>query len=129
MSSIHTWVDQNPMPLFTLHIVTRKGCIRGISDVGFNPQMVHACFDSIYSPANALLLEKWAMLFFRQRILLTLQDHNKHFCYGIEFKMVRVRVTRATMRVESNMTFTSLINNSDRICNINKGMGFWSTPD
>ncbi len=117
------------MPLFILHDVTRKGRIRGISDVGFNPRMVHACYDSIYSPVNALLLEKWAMLFFRQRILLTLQDHNKHFCCGIEFEMVRVGVTRATMRVESTMTSISIINNSDKICNVNKGVGFWSTPD
>ena len=28
-------------------------------------------------------LEKWSMLFFRQRILLTLQDNNKHFQDGI----------------------------------------------
>ena len=115
---------QNPIAL-----VTRKGCIRDISDVFFNPQMVHACFDSIYSPPKALLLEKWAMLFFRKRIVLTLQDHNKHFCYGIKFKMVRVRVTRATMRVESNTTSTSIINDSDRICNVSKGMGFWYTSD
>ncbi len=45
----HTWVDQNPMPLFTLQVLTRKSCIRGISDVGFNPPRIPSCFDHIYS--------------------------------------------------------------------------------
>ena len=71
------------MPLFTFEVVTRKGRIWDISNVGFNPQRVPACVDHIYSSANALYLEKWSMLFFRQRILLTLQDHNKHFQDGI----------------------------------------------
>ncbi len=45
------------MPLFTLQVVTRKSCMGGISDVGFNPQRVPACFDLIYSSAGALHLE------------------------------------------------------------------------
>ena len=73
------------MPLFTLQIASRKSCIGGISDVGFNPQRVPVCFDHICSSANDIRLEKWVMLFFRQRILLDLQDHNKHFLYDIEF--------------------------------------------
>ena len=81
----HTRVDQNPMPLFTLQVVSRNSCTGGISDIGFNPQRVPVCFDHTYSSANALHLEEWAMLFFRQRILLTLQDHDKHFRYGIKF--------------------------------------------
>ena len=52
--SIHTWVDQIPMPLFTLQVGTTMRGIRGISDVGFNPQRVPACSDLIYSSANAL---------------------------------------------------------------------------
>ena len=58
ITSIHTWVDQNPKPLFTLQILTRKSCIRGILDVGFNPQKVPPCFDHIYSSADALLSDK-----------------------------------------------------------------------
>ena len=73
------------MPLFTLQVMTRKSCIGGISDVGFNPHRVPACFDLIYSSADALHLEKRAMLFFRQRILLISQDHDKHFSNCIQF--------------------------------------------
>ncbi len=59
----------------------------------------------------------------------TLQDHDKHFRYGIEFQMVRFRMMGITMRVESDIKSTSVTNKSDRICNVNKGMGFWLTPD
>ncbi len=38
-------------------------------------------------------------------------------------------MTRAAMRVESSINSTSVTNKSERICNVNKGMGFWSTPD
>ena len=53
-------------------------------------EMVHACFDRIYSPANALLLEKkWAI---------------NIFAMTSNLKRLGYRVTRATMSMSSHQT-------------------------
>ncbi len=97
--------------------------------VGFNPHRVPAYSYYIYLSGNFMLGKILAMLFFRHGILLNSRDGHKHWFSGIGCYIIRFNGIRNSKRVESNMNLLSVIDTFHRIYNVNKGMGFWSTPD
>ncbi len=97
--------------------------------VGFNLYRVPAYSYYTYLSGNCMLGKISPMLFFRHRILLNPRDWHKHLSYSFGCHIIRFIGIRDSTRVESNMNLLSVIDTFHGIKNVNKGMGFWSTPD